>query len=137
MADPSLIAVGAASCGLATIWWWSERKAHRAHVTWTVNAVKADGVVSRLARRRHLSRNEPTTSDNLSMVPIVRFRAADGVEYEIDAPDAPRTIGAAVPVGYELASPSSARPLQRTRRLGCAAFLLVVGIALIAIGLAR
>lgn len=74
---------------------------------------------------------------NVSIVPVVRFRAADGIEYEIDAPDAPAKIGSVVQVAYESMQPSGARAISRTPKIGCAILLFVVGVALIAIGINR
>jgi hypothetical protein len=95
-------------------------------------------VVSRIGRRGWYSRNEPTgDDDNVSTVPVVRFRAANGVEYEFDADDAPSRVGAAVPVAYDPALPSTARIEVQRRKLGCVMFALVVGLMLIPWGVAR
>jgi hypothetical protein len=115
--------------------WWRERKAHREHVAWCAAATKVEGAVSRLGTRDHLSRNKPTDDDNISIVPVVRFRAANNVDYEIDCRDAPRTIGAPVAVAYDPALPSSARAVARVPRIGCAAIALLIGVALAVWGL--
>ena len=89
-------------------------------------------MVSRVGQRDHLSRNKPTDSDSITTVPVVRFKAANGVEYEFDAPGAPLKVGTPVAVAYDPALPSSARTLVRTRRIGCAAILLIAALVLAA-----
>lgn len=137
MADVSLVATGGVACTIAAAVWYVAIREQRRHREWCAKGVKAQGVVSRLSTRGHLSRNEPTDSDNISEVPIVRFRAANGVEYEIDAPDAPRKVGTPVEVAYEPASPSSGRAVERVPKIGCAVVVLVIGIALVIAGLLK
>ncbi|HYI09696.1 MAG TPA: DUF3592 domain-containing protein [Thermoanaerobaculia bacterium] len=135
MPDTSLVAAGAAACAVAAFFWRADSKAHRSHEVWCAGAAKAEGFVSRIGRRGHLSRNAPTSSDSFYTVPIVRFRAADGVEYEIDAADAPKTVGAPLQVAYDPNLPSGARPVPRTRKIGCSVVLLAIGIFLVGWGM--
>jgi hypothetical protein len=141
MADPSLIAVGATSCGLSLIFGAVSWKAHREHRAWCARGIRAEGVVSRLAERRRTGLSEDASGmpadPAAALVPVVRFRAANGIEYEIDAPDAPAQIGAAVQVAYEAAEPSGARAVERPLKIGCVVFLLVAGLLLVAIGISR
>lgn len=142
MADTSLVAVGATTCGLSLVFGWVAIKTHRDHRRWCAQAVKADGVVSRLAERRSsggLSEDAAgvSTGTNVGMVPVARFRADDGIEYEIDAPEAPAEIGFVILVAYEPGRPSGARVVSRTPKIGCAVVLFVVGVMLVAIGLGR
>ncbi len=135
LTDPSLVIVGAVACGIAGVLWLLESKVHRAHARWCAARTKAEGVISRIARRGHLSRNEPTTSDEFFLVPIVRFRAVNGVEYEIDAPGGAGKVGAPIQVAYDPALPSDGRVVPRTRKLGCVVVILAIGIALLGWGL--
>lgn len=136
MPDTSLVVAGGAACAGAVLFWLAETKAQREHLRWCARAATAGGVISRIAERgRELSRNEPSDDDPIHHVPVVRFRASDGAEYEFEASDIPQTVGAAVTVAYDAAMPSTARVLQRRSRWGCGVVLLVAGIALIAFGL--
>ncbi len=92
---------------------------------------RAEGVVSRVGRRGWNSRNEPTSSDDIATVPIVRFRAANGIEYEFDAGDAPQKLGAPVVVAYDPDLPSTAYLVERTKKLGCAVLFAAAGLFLI------
>jgi hypothetical protein len=58
----------------------------------------------------------------------------DGVEYEIDAPDASAEIGTVIPVAYDPALPSAARAIARTPRVGCTVLLFVIGVVLLVKG---
>lgn len=107
------------------------RRDQRRHDAWCASAAKAQGVVSRVGRRHWLSRNEPGTGDRVDRVAVVRFRAANGVEYEVDSPDAPSEPGAAVQVAYDAASPSTAVVVHRRQNYGCAVILVVVGVGMI------
>lgn len=141
MADTSLVAVGATAVALSTVFGWIAIKRQLEHRAWCARGSKAEGVVSRLAERRRQGLSEDAsgtpTGRAVSMVSIVRFRAANGVEYEIDAPEAPLEIGCVVQVAYVPALPSEARAIERTPKVGCAAFLLVVGVILVVIGISR
>lgn len=141
MPETSLVVIGVVACASAAVVWRREMNEQRAHGAWCASATtKAEGVVSRIAQRGHLSRNEPTSGDEgmaLPDVPIVRFKAADGVEYEVDAPDAPAKVGTIVAIAYDPALPSDARAIQRTPRIGCAVMLLAVGVVLLVLGLTR
>jgi hypothetical protein len=141
MADLSLVGVGATACALSTVFGWIAIKRQLEHRAWCARGVKADGVVSRLAERRGTGLSEDAagmpTDPNVSLVPVVRFRAANGIEYEIDAPEAPATIGSVVQVAYDPALPSGARAIDRTPKVGCAVVLFVAGVALVVIGMNR
>ena len=119
--------------------WVAEVREQRSHLKKMATAARARGVVSRIAIRGWLSKNEPTEMDlndaeKVSKVPVVRFRAHDGAEYEFDAPDAPMTIGSEVDVAYDPEIPSSAQLPVRQRKPGCAIILLALGLALIIYG---
>lgn len=138
MPDMILVSAGVAACATSFAFWRMERKNIRAHEAWCAAAAKTDGVVSRTARRgAELSRNEPTDDDAIALVPIVRFTAANGVEYEFDAPGAPRDANARVQVAYDPALPSSARMVERQGKPGCTVLLLIAGVCLIAAGILR
>jgi len=132
MPDLSLLSIGTALCLASAFFAWTETKKQREHALWCAGKTLADGVVSRVATRGHLSRNAPTSEDDYrtSRMPIVRFRANDGVEYEIDARDAGKP-GSPVRVAYDPAAPSSAQPVESVRRLGCSVVLLVIGVFLV------
>ena len=141
MADTSLIAVGATACGLATVFAWIALKVQREHRRFCARGMRADGVVSRLGQRRGQSLSEDamgnSTGTRYITVPVVRFRAANGSDYEIDAPEAPMTVGAPVQVAYEPAQPSGGRAVDRTPKIGCAVVLLVLGVVLVVLGSVR
>lgn len=124
--------LGAVLMGIAAATVVHARRDQRRHEAWCASAAHAQGVVSRVGRRHWLSRNEPTSSDRVQTVAVVRFRAANKVEYEFDSPDAPSVAGAAVQVAYDASSPSTARVIQRRPRYGCAIILLGLGLAMIA-----
>lgn len=66
-------------------------------------------------------------------VAVVRFRALNGVEYEIDAPEAPHRISDVIAVAYDPVLPSGDRAVARTPRVGRTAIFLLIGvIALVA-----
>jgi hypothetical protein len=141
MADASLVGVGATLCALSAVFGGVTLKTQREHREWCARGVKADGVVSRLGERRSagLSENADGTSSDpaFTLVPVVRFRADNGFEYEIDAPEAPSTIGSVVEVAYAPSEPSGARAVARKPKVGCTVFLFVFGLALVLYGLTR
>lgn len=141
MADTSLVAVGATACALSVVFGWIAIKVHREHRAWCDRGMKADGVVSRLAERRGAGLSEDAvgtpSAPSVFLMPVVRFRAANGIDYEIDAPDAPKEIGCVVKVAYEPAQPSGARAVSRPPKIGCAVVLFVVGVMLVAVGISR
>jgi hypothetical protein len=115
----------------------TEERQYRAHRRFCATAARAEGLVSRLGLRRHLSRNAPRSSDHVHRVPVVRFRASDGVEYEFDSEDAPREVGAKVDVAYSAEVPSTAYVVRTRRNFGCALIVLAAAIAALVAGLIR
>jgi hypothetical protein len=139
MADPSLVTVGAVACLAGAGFAGSALRTQRAHRRWCATRTKTDGVVSRLVDRRRAGGliedvagipADPATET----VPVVRFRALDDIEYEIDAPEAPRQVGSVVAVAYDPALPSGGRAVVRSPKVGCAALLLLVGLLVLAVG---
>ena len=126
-----MIYLGAFLCLLAMAMLIVEERTFRARRRRCETAAKAEGVVTRIGRRGHLSRNEPTSSDRYRTVPVIRFRAANGVEYEFDAPRAPKSAGTKVQVAYDPGMPSTAELVVTARQVGCAALMGAIGIALI------
>lgn len=135
MADVPLFVIGVALLFLAAFFWFTEAKKKREHQKWCASRVTTEGVVSRIALRGHYSKNAPTSDEKKWSVPIVRFRASDGVEYEIDAANVRRRVGIAVMVAYDPASPSSGLPVAYTPKVGCSIVLAVIGIVLIVKGI--
>ena len=92
-------------------------KAQRDHRMWCEARTRVDGTVSRIAKRRRYGLSEDAggidTGNVDRLVPIVRFRAANNVEYEIEAPEAPMEVGAIVAVAYDPAQPSGGRGVAR------------------------
>lgn len=130
--DYSLLAVALLLC-IAGIWErFADKRKRREHQQWIDAAVKTEGVVSRLSERKDYS--GPSDSyDNIAVqsVPIVRFRAANGHEYEIDGPDGIGEIGTRVAVAYNPNLPSDARTLATGRyRGGCGFILIAIGLIL-------
>jgi hypothetical protein len=140
MADPTLLALGALVCLLGAVFGGIALKVQREHRRWCARAMQTDGVVSRLAERRSQGLSEDAsgvpTGPAVTRVAVVRFRV-DGIDYEIDAPEAPLEIGSAVRVAYEPGKPSGARAVQRVPKVGCAVVLLVLGAALVVLELSR
>lgn len=136
MPDSTFLIAGALAAAGAAIGFLAELKEKREHHAFCTTAARAEGVVSRISERGHATKNERSEEEKFE-VPIVRFRAADGAEYEFDAPHLPRTLGMAVEVAYDPVLPSNARPLQRQRRSGCAIFLAALALILIANGMIR
>ncbi len=139
MADSALVAVGAVAFAAATVFGWSALRAQRAHARWCESHTKAEGVVSRLVQRRvngGLSEDAMgnSTSPTKATIPVVRFRALNGVEYEIDAPEVPHQVGAVVAIAYDPALPSGGRAVVRVPKIGCAVPLLIAGAILVAVG---
>lgn len=130
--DYWLLAVGLVLCvaGISeNVFAGRKRRADR---RWLDSAVKTEGVVSRTVERKDYS--GPSDSyGNISVaeVPIVRFRASNGHEYEIDAPSEVGGVGAKVPVAYNPDLPSDARALApNVYRGGCGYILLLIGLGL-------
>jgi len=129
-----MLLIGAILCAIAVILWIRIERDLRAHRDWCAHAAKADGVVARIGQREWLSRNKPASDDRVLAVPVVRFRAKNGGEYEFDAPDAPGEVGAAVEVAYDPEVPSTARTVVMLRRGGCVAVMFVAGVVLVGWG---
>lgn len=121
------LAIGLLCLCLAAVAAAIEVRDQRRHDRFCSRAARTQGVVSRLARR-HLSRNEPAFDDPNRGLPIVRFTASNGIEYEFDARDAPREVGSEVVVAYLEKQPSSSRLARRQRKPGCVVILLVLAI---------
>lgn len=141
MADTSLIGAGAVACAIGVVSGLVAVKTQRDHRRWCAARPKVSGVVSRLAQRRSTGLSEDasgmSTGTHYTTVPVVRYRAANRIEYEIDAPEAPSEIGSAVEVAYDPELPSEARAVMRTPKVGCSVFLVIVGLVLVAIGIYR
>lgn len=130
------VVAGVALLVIAVLIFIGDKRAQRAHETWCASAAKTTGVISRVGVRNHLSRNKPTgTEDGVSAVAVVKFKAANGVEYEFDAPRIQPKPGTEIAVAYDPAVPSTARVLDRPRNAGCASIFAVAGIALLIWGI--
>ena len=70
-------------------------------------------------------------------VPIVRFRAYNNVEYEIEAPEAPKEVGAAFQVAYDPAQPSGGRGVERVPKVLLPILMLAFGVVLAAVAAFR
>ena len=128
--DESLVWTGAVVAAAGAAFGWIAIKAQREHREWCRERTKVEGVVSRLVRRP--SRGSRTSGG--VETPVVRFRATNNVEYEVDAPEAPRDAGSVVEVAYDPAMPSGGRAVPRTPKLAAPVFLLVVGAILVGVG---
>jgi hypothetical protein len=139
--DASLAGAGAVVLAAGGLTGWIALKAQREHRRWCEGKARVEGVVSRLAARRRQGLGEDasgmSTGNVDTTVPIVRFRAGNGVEYEIEAPEAPMTVGAVVEVAYDPALPSGGRGVERVPKVGIPVALLVVGAILVAVGASR
>src|SRR5688572_2636419 len=141
MADASLIGAGVAICAAGAIFGGIALKVQRDHRRWCEGKARVKGVVSRLAERRGQGLSEDASgmpTDAAGVVTrVVRFRAANKIEYEIDAPEAPRELGTEVEVAYDPALPSGGRGVERVPKILIPVVLLVLGAILVAIGASR
>ena len=71
------------------------------------------------------------------LTPVVRFRAANNIEYDIDAPEAPREVGTEVEVAYDPALPSGGQGVDRAPKILIPIVLIVLGAILVAVGASR
>lgn len=131
------VALGAA--GAAT--GWIALKVQREHREWCEGKTKVDAVVSRIAERRRQTLSEDAAGNSTgnvdALVPIARFRASNEVEYEIEAPEAPMEVGAAVEVAYDPELPSAGRGVERAPKVAIPILLMVFGAVLAAVGASR
>ena len=135
--DVSILIVAGIVFAIGAGTWLYSIKVHRAHVAWLEGKTRAIGTVTRLSRRYIRAADGPGDEESVSKVPIVKFRAANGGEYEVDAPDAPATIGAEVEVAYDPALPSDGRGVVRVKKVGCSVMLIVIAAALVVVALTR
>ena len=141
MADTSLLGAGVflLVAGIAT--GAIAIRAQSDHRRWCEGKARADGVVSRVAARRSQGLSEDAagmpTGTAEAVVAVVRFRAANRIEYEIDAEEVPLEVGRAVPVAYDPALPSGARAVERAPKVAIPIALLAIGAGLAVIGAMR
>ena len=139
--DDSLFWTGAVLAAAGAVTGAIALKAQRDHRKWCEARTRTEGVVSRIAARRVHGLSEdaagmPTGNVDAS-IPIVRFRASNNVEYEIEAPEAPMEVGATFEVAYDPASPSAGRGVKRMPKVALPIVLLAGGAILAAIGAGR
>ncbi|MEO7973806.1 MAG: DUF3592 domain-containing protein [Thermoanaerobaculia bacterium] len=141
MADTSLLATGAVTFAAGAVFGWVALRTQRAHRRWCAERTRAEGVVSRFAERHRAGLSEGadgTSNDPGALhVAVVRFRASNGIEYEIDSPEGPMDLGAVVPVAYDPALPSDGRTVDRAPKIAFAVLLLALGAILVAVALTR
>ena len=70
-------------------------------------------------------------------VSVVRFRASDNIEYEIDAPEIPLELGRVVEVAYDAEQPSGGRAVERAPKIAIPVFLVLLGAGLAAFAASR
>ena len=92
--DESLVVTGAVFCAVGLVTGAIAMKAQRDHRRWCEGKPRVEGVVTRLVRRPRPGRGHSSSSGLPSLsepsgTPVVRFRAANKIDYEIDAPEAP------------------------------------------------
>jgi hypothetical protein len=136
--DTSLVAAGAVVGAVGLVTCWIAVRTQREHRRWCAGKSRVQATVSRMAERWQGSLSEDATGNSAdpggTTVPIARFRAANGVEYEVEAPEAPKEIGAKVEVAYDPALPSHGRGVERVSKVALPIGLIVVGAALAAAG---
>ncbi len=141
MADTSLLATGAVTLAAGAVFGWVAIRTQREHRQWCSERTRAEGVVSRFTERHRPGLSEGAdgrSNDPESLsVAVVRFRATNGVEYEIDSPEGPMELGAVVAVAYDPAQPADGRAVDRTPKIALAVLLLALGGILIAVALRR
>jgi hypothetical protein len=128
-ADVTFLVLGSLALAFALGAAFAESRAAPRHRTLTERWTRAQGTVSRISNPYHLSRNRPRSGDRKRTVPVVRFRASDGVEYEFDDHCAPRQVGASVEIAYDPTLPSGARVANRRSGWGCAMILALAALA--------
>lgn len=103
------VVIGGVSLLVAVAVWLAERRAQAELAAWFAAALEAEGTVR--ISERNLSRNK-VSGDDSDPVPVVRFRAIDGVEYEFDARYSELKAGERVRVAYSPTLHSDARLLS-------------------------
>ena len=139
--DDSLFWTGVGLAGAGVVTGLIALKVQRDHRKWCEARTRVDGMVSRIAKRRRYGLSEDAggidTGNVDRLVPIVRFRAANNVEYEIEAPEAPMEVGAIVAVAYDPAQPSGGRGVARAPKVLLPILMLAFGVVLAGVAASR
>lgn len=129
------ILIGGATLLVAVAVWFAERRSQTELAAWFAVALEAEGTVR--ISERHPSRNKVSFEDS-DPVPVVRFRAQDGVEYEFDATYARLNAGDRVRVAYSPTLHSDARLLSDRRSgHGCSIAIAAAAALVLAYGIYR
>ena len=139
--DDSLFWTGVVVAAAGAVFGGIAIKVQREHRQWCEGKTRVQGVVSRLARRHRQGLPEDASGNSTGntdlLIPMVRFRATNNIEYEVEAPEAPREVGVVFEVAYDPALPSYGRGVERVPKIAIPIFLLVLGAVLVAVGASR
>ena len=133
MADTSLLGTGIFLAAFGVVTGAIALKVQRDHRLWCAGKTRVTGVVSRLAQRRTNARSGPSQR----LVPMVRFRATNGVEYEVEADEIEREVGIPVEIAYDPALPSDGRAVKRVPKVGLPVLMILFGVVLAAVAASR
>ena len=112
----------------------AEIRKKRAADAWFARAARAEGLVYRFNEVKTYNHLSDFNQHGKTNVHIVKYRAANKIEYEIPA-NSPVKLGDTVEVAYNPDLPSDAKLVQEARfRMGCGFFILAAGIGLIVLG---
>jgi hypothetical protein len=112
----------------------TELRRKRAAEAWLARAARAEGLVYRFNEVETYNHISDNFQHGKKKVHIVKYRAANKIEYEIQA-KSPTKLGSTVEVAYNPDLPSDAKLVQEAQyKMGCGFVLLAVGAGLIILG---
>jgi Protein of unknown function (DUF3592) len=112
----------------------TELRRKRAAEAWLARAARAEGLVYRFNEVETYNHMSEGFTHGKAKIHIVKYRAANKIEYEIQAKSATK-LGSTVEVAYNPDLPSDAKLVQEAQyRMGCGFVLLAVGVGLIVLG---
>jgi hypothetical protein len=125
---------GLIACAIGVAVTIAEFRKKRAHDAWFARAARAQGLVYRFNEVKTYNHLSDHNQHGMTLVHIVKYRAANKIEYEIPA-KGPVKLGETVEVAYNPDLPSDAKLAQEARfPLGCGFVIFAVGIGLIVLG---
>jgi hypothetical protein len=130
--DVSLLLVAAVLFAAGILERFFDTRQRRRDRQWIDGASRTEGVVSRIITRESYSSFSERTE--ITVTPVVLFRAPNGVQYEFEAKTGVGGVGSKVVVAFNPALPSDAREIppesSHHYRGGCGFILMLVAVAL-------